>query len=565
MRCPRCFLADIPEGARTCVLCGYAPDPRAGSGAAAQPTPPSPLAARGRRSTPPGGSAPTDLHGSPATAVAEDVDTVPSELDARRELSAEFRIEALLRGSPEPIVYLAWDGADRPLTVKAVPLHQLGPAADRFTRAAEVALQLEHSHILPPLRFGRTDHFLWYATKRVDGRSLESILETVGVLELGTCVRILEQVASALDHAHRRGLSHGGLRADCVIVGANEWVQVSDFLVGGLFQVPPDEARASEPGPRADQYALAALAYECLTGTPVRDAPPLSRLLEGRSDVPLHVSQALRRALSSRPAERFPTVLDFVTALGEPTAATPAAAPAASWFEAAPQQRAGGPRAPVVIVADEDEDDEEPERPARPPARRPGRLVAAAAVVIVVGGVAVWLGTSSAPASQPSAYDAGIPAAESLPSPAPERNRVDTAALAARQPEATATPPRAVASPPPEAPRDVARRQPDPAPVKRTPVARRPTRPAVSPPARPVERPALRSSEPALLSVNSVPWGSVYVDGQPVGNTPQIDLQVASGSHRLRVERDGFRPYERMIELAPGQRLRITDIALVER
>jgi hypothetical protein len=57
----------------------------------------------------------------------------------------------------------------------------------------------------------------------------------------------------------------------------------------------------------------------------------------------------------------------------------------------------------------------------------------------------------------------------------------------------------------------------------------------------------------------------VYIDGQPVGNTPQIDLQVPSGSHRLRVERDGFRPYERLIELASGQRLRITDIALVER
>jgi len=40
---------------------------------------------------------------------------------------------------------------------------------------------------------------------------------------------------------------------------------------------------------------------------------------------------------------------------------------------------------------------------------------------------------------------------------------------------------------------------------------------------------------------------------------------VPRGSHRLRVERDGFRPYERLIELATGQRLRITDITLVER
>ena len=549
MRCPRCFLADIPEGARTCVLCGYSPDARA-AGDAAQPTPPA-RAARGRRTTPAGGSTPTDPHGSQAsTAVAEEVELVPTELDARRELSAAFRIEALLRGSPEPIVYCASDEADHLLTLKAIARQQLGPAADRFARAAEAAMQLEHSHILPPFRFGGTDHFLWYATKRVDGRSLENMLETVGALEVGTCVRILEQVASALDHAHRRGLAHGGLRSDCVVVGANEWVQVSDFLVGGVFQVPPDEARASEPGPRADQYALAALAYECLTGTPVRDAPPLSRLLDGRGDIPLHVSQALRRALSSRPAERFPTVLDFVTALGDPTAAAPAAAPAASWFEGPPQQR--NPRAPVVIVADDDEEDEERERPSRPPARHPGRLVAAAALVIVVGGGAVWLGTSSAPASQTTAYDASIPPAQSVPSPAPQGARADTAAAA-------------VETPPPEPPREPVRRRPEPVPVKRALAARR-TTPAASPPPRRVERPAPPPpAEPALLSVNSVPWGSVYVDGQPVGNTPQIDLQVPSGSHLLRVERDGFRPYERKIELASGQRLRITDIALVER
>src|SRR5437879_3610819 len=539
MRCPRCFLADIPEGARTCVLCGYSPDARGATGDSAQATPAA-RPARGRRTTPAGGTAPTDPHGSQAsTAVADEADAAPTELDARRELSAEFRIEALLRGSPEPIVYVAWDGADHALTLKAVARHQLGAAAERFPRAAEAAMQLEHSHIVPPFRFGGTEHFVWYATKCVDGRSLESMLETVGSLELPTCVRILEQVASALDHAHRRGLAHGGLRSDCVIVGANEWVQVSDFLIGGVFQVPPDEARASEPGPRADQYALAALAYECLTGTPVRDAPPLSRLLDARSDIPLHVSQALRRALSSRPAERFPTVLDFVTALGGPTAAAPTAAPSASWFEGtAPRS----PRAPVVIVADEDEDDEELERPPRPPTRRLGRLVAAAGLVILVGGAAVWLGTSSAPASQTSAYDMGRP-----PDPAPQP---------------------AVETPPPEPPRETARRRAEPAPVKRTPVVRR-TTPAVSPPPRrverPAQRPAQRPSEPALLSVNSVPWGSVYVDGQPVGNTPQIDLQVAAGAHRLRVERDGFRPYERLVELAPGQRLRITDIALVER
>ncbi len=89
-------------------------------------------------------------------------------------------------------------------------------------------------------------------------------------------------------------------------------------------------------------------------------------------------------------------------------------------------------------------------------------------------------------------------------------------------------------------------------------------RPAPPPPAAPsvVDR---RLVEPGLLSVNAIPWGSVYLDGQPIGNTPQIDRTVAPGRHRLRVERDGYRAYDRVIEVASGQRLRITDIALVER
>ena len=77
--------------------------------------------------------------------------------------------------------------------------------------------------------------------------------------------------------------------------------------------------------------------------------------------------------------------------------------------------------------------------------------------------------------------------------------------------------------------------------------------------------PPAPSAEPALLSINAIPWGSVYIDGRPVGNTPQLDLAVQPGQHRLRVERQGYRPYERMIDLAPGQRLRVTDITLVER
>ncbi len=566
MRCPRCLLVDIPEGGRACVLCGYTPNAAAAAGGRARAQ----------------ASAETDPRGSAVL-----VEEPPTELDARRELAAEFRIEALLRGSPEPIVYLAWEGDDEPLTLKAVQSEPAagggGPLADHFQHAAERAMRLEHAHIAPVYRFGSTDHFLWYAAKRVDGRSLDSILASVGALELPACVRILEQVASALDHAHRRGAAHGGLRSEHVIVDANEWVHVSDFVLAGLLQPPLDEERASEPAPRADQYALAVLAYECLTGTPTQDGggPPLARLLEARTGIPLPVAQALRRALSGRPAERFPSVLDFVAALSAPAApsvafpspvsaaAPPPAAASTPWFGSGQKRKPGSP---VVIVADEEEEDEELAGPQRPPPPRPAtggkgghRIAVAAGVVLVLASGVVWLNTppgSASPArggkDQAAGYTQPGPDTQWVSSPA------DTGSAPAAEP-ARVTPKTQPPLPrvPPPQPQPAARR-PAPTTAKRTSpaqVARR-TTPALPPPApRRSERPA----EPAGLSINAIPGGSVLIDGDAVGNTPQIDLRLAPGTHRLRVERDGFRPYEREIVLAPGQQLRITDITLVER
>jgi PEGA domain-containing protein len=198
------------------------------------------------------------------------------------------------------------------------------------------------------------------------------------------------------------------------------------------------------------------------------------------------------------------------------------------WLDANP--RKNGPRTPVVIV------DADWDPPAKPLG---GRLAAAAAgLLIALGGGAAWLGISSIPASP-----------------------------ASREPVASAPAP--VTAAPPMAPsassdtflpraRDAAPR------TSATPAPVRPKRPAGTTRA-PVVRRSARDLEPGFLSVNAIPWGSVYLDGRPVGNTPQIDLQVAAGPHRLRVERDGYRPYDRVIDVASGQRLRITDIALAER
>ena len=208
--------------------------------------------------------------------------------------------------------------------------------------------------------------------------------------------------------------------------------------------------------------------------------------------------------------------------------------PAAGWFGSVPRNAAG---APVVLVDLQYED---------PAARRTSRrwaLAAAAGVAIALAAGALWLATSSVPTA-PVSRQAGGGARAAAPMTAPVSPEV-----APGHPVATGVHPDTLTTP-------------APARLTRAPVPR--PRPP-SPPSRP--RPSIteRRVEPALMSVNAIPWGSVYIDGRLVGNTPLLEERLSPGRHRLRVEHEGYRPYERMIDVASGQRLRITDIALVER
>lgn len=458
---------------------------------------------------------------------------LPTELDARRELAREFQIEHLM--GQTPIRYLARDAEDQLLALTVAPRTQVERSAEEVLEPVAAAKRLDHPHIARVLALGTTDNFVWVATRYVEGRTLASLLRTVGSMELGACLRIFEQVASALDYAHRRGASHGALTAECVVVDANEWVLVDGFGIG-------------ETSPAADQRALALLVRQCLTGG-------IARTGDG-GGLPLHVSQALRRALSARTADQFPSVLDLVAALddhrGNGRNAQPEARPA--WFGATPHsaRKGGNP----VVIADADQD----------PAATNGfgrRVVAAVAGIVTLAVAAAWITRSSAPAALPSHAVAPARTA-SLPTARPD----SMAALTAPPPAPSA--PRATRPLPPPAPP-----RPAPAPVSRRPPAKAyapapvhelaPSAAPVPPPApAPAAAPAVRA-EPGSLSINAIPWGSVYIDGRPMGNTPQLDLPVPPGQHKLRVERQGYRAYERVIDVAPGQRLRITDITLVER
>lgn len=187
-----------------------------------------------------------------------------------------------------------------------------------------------------------------------------------------------------------------------------------------------------------------------------------------------------------------------------------------------PERPTDGERAatwPVVFI------DPDPETRPLPPRRRTGWIVLAIVVGLALPVTAWFAGRSSSRA-----------AIDPVPVPMPVAEE--------SAPAPVVTPPKhegRQSAPVPAAPRPAAKRAAPPAP-----------------------RPSVASSVPAHVYINAVPWGLVSIDDNPIGNTPLVDLSLAPGTHRIRVEHAGYVAYERAVSLAPGDTLRLTDIVLQE-
>ena len=493
--------------------------------------------------------------------------SAPSEMPTRDEMDAAiqadlqdlFQLEMVYARGPVSRLYVARDVEyNQPVALKVMPRSpQAGARAEEaFHEAAAAAAVLTHPHVAPLYSAGATDHFFWYSTEFVPGRSLADTLRAGSPMELEACLKLADQIAAALDAAHRLGIVHADLKPTNVLLDASGAVRVTDFWIRWVLEdlgafgggdgnvsdgldrdwpgpyLSPEQRVRREPGPAADQYALGAIIYRCLVGTPPPADDPMAAIAEGRSpmppprlmdarpDLPAGISAIIERALSPAPEGRFETAGAFAAALREPT----------SLVEEAPHPRdlAHGPTAVAP-----------PERPAR---RGVGLVSVALLAFVIVGAAgAAWilglgLTTGQPVASQPAPQPPVVPDSTAPPSGYPTVHH-DSAARTT-----------GIARGAPAAP------APTPAPVRRTP------RPRVTPP---LPRRDV-SAAPGRLFVNATPWGQVFVDGELIGNTPRVGVPIAAGSHRVRVSRDGFDPFERTVQVAPGQDLRLTDIVLRE-
>lgn len=484
------------------------------------------------------------------------------------------------------IVYKAQDPAiGRIIAIKSIRLHDLTDEAERerlrerLFREAQSAGILSHPGIVTIYDIAEENGMAYIFMEFVNGPPLEKMLQREQTPDKETLLSIFRQTAAALDYAHRKGIVHRDIKPANIMIHEDGTAKVTDFgvakiisqqmtLSGTMMGTPsymsPEQVQGGSVTGRADQFSLAVVAYEVLTGEKpfvaeflpsllfkiVREEPaPPQRL---NTTLGIQIETVLRKGLAKNAEDRYESCTDFVNALSAACIATKGWMPiprgASQNLPTAGSQEdvPGAIGAAVNPLAETVADVTPPSPPALEipiaplPHREPPepshalRNVLVSAILVaalVVGGVvAMQKLTARAPQPTPVAPDVQTPAADA-PAPVP--------------------PPAEATKPSPDSPNPGSPNADSPAPQPP-----KPTETPVEEEPAPIEHPARVSRVPApqpdldsTFQLTTNPAGSEAVfDGDRRCTTP-CTLTLAMGRHTFLVRHAGYRDAHRIIDI----------------
>jgi serine/threonine protein kinase len=273
---------------------------------------------------------------------------------------AGYRIASVIGRGGMGVVYLAQQLVlGRRVALKVIAFELAGDPAfrERFVREAHLAASLDHPNVIPIHDAGEADGLLYIAMRYIQGFDLRTLIRLERQLDPERAAALLLPIGDALDAAHGEGLVHRDVKPANILIEEGRGSEsrrafLTDFgltkrtdsrsqltrtglFVGTLDYASPEQLRGETLDGRTDEYALACVVFECLTGvSPFRrdsDAQVLAAHLvqpppsasAHRPELPPALDAVLATALAKSRDDRFPTCVAMMEAVRD--AATEAA------------------------------------------------------------------------------------------------------------------------------------------------------------------------------------------------------------------------------------------------
>lgn len=258
-----------------------------------------------------------------------------------------YTLERLLGAGGMGAVYESYQSTvKRKVAIKVLlfQLAQLQEAIDRFNREVELTAKMEHPHILPIYDHGVDKNMSYIVMRLLNGGALDSRIKQHGQLSREEVMKVLSQISSALDFAHRHGIIHRDLKASNILFDDDQNAYLSDFgiaraiesntnltqsghIIGTPQYMAPEQWRGEAIDGRADVYALGVLVFQLLTGSLPFNAPTTAAMMYKhlhekpptptsiRDNLPSAINRVFEKVLAKEPDARYISASEFYTAL----------------------------------------------------------------------------------------------------------------------------------------------------------------------------------------------------------------------------------------------------------
>src|SRR5690242_5313592 len=270
-------------------------------------------------------------------------------MDPAVENIGRYRIIGELGRGAMGVVYKAQDPAiGRMIAIKSIRLGELTEETERerlrerLIREAQSAGILSHPGIVTIYDIAEEGGMAYIFMEFVNGPPLEKLLVSENTPDKQTLLSIFRQTAAALDYAHKKGIIHRDIKPANIMIHEDGTAKVTDFgvakivsqqltqagtIMGTPSYMSPEQVQGGVISGRTDQFSLAVIAYEVLTGEKPFTAEYLPTLLYKivREDfeppqrlnptLSVDIEAVMRRALSKNAANRYETCTEFVAAL----------------------------------------------------------------------------------------------------------------------------------------------------------------------------------------------------------------------------------------------------------